>query len=344
MTLSTLRSLLPGLLVCAAVALAAAFMERVEVMATGHRWLEGIVLAILLGALLRTVWTPSHHFEAGVRYTAKSVLELAVALMGATIGFHTIISAGLPLILGVVLTVLGAIVTGVVLGRIFGLSSRMAVLVACGNAICGNSAIAAVAPAIDADSRDVATAVAFTAVLSIIVVLAVPLVAGCLRLNPIAGGALAGLTVYAVPQVVAAAGPMGPVALQIGTVVKLARVLMLGPVVACLSLLTGRGARKTADRQEGSRRASLFQFLPPFILAFLALALLRSLGVLPDGLARPAAVASSLLTMLAMAGLGLGVDLRSIWAAGPRITCVVTLSLLALAAMALSTLYLSKLA
>ena len=344
MTVSDYRSALPGLALCAAVALAAVLVEKAEMMATGHRWLESLVLAILLGALLRTVWTPPHQFEAGVRYAAKSVLELAVALMGATIGFRSIIAAGLPLILGVVATVLGAIAAGFLLGRVFGLSSRMAVLVACGNAICGNSAIAAVAPAIEADSKEVATAVAFTAVLSIVVVLAVPLVAACLHLNPLAGGALAGLTVYAVPQVIAAAGPMGPVALQIGTVVKLARVLMLGPVVTCLSFITARGARKAAGRPERLRRAGVYQFLPPFILAFLALALLRSLGVLPDGLVRPTATASSLLTMLAMAGLGLGVDLRSIWVAGPRITCVVTRSLLVLAALALSALYLTGIA
>ncbi|HKY81053.1 MAG TPA: putative sulfate exporter family transporter [Sphingobium sp.] len=344
MTASADRSLLPGLALCAAVALAAALLERAEIIATGHGWLEGIVLAILLGALLRTLWTRPQQFEVGVRYTAKSVLEFAVALMGATVGFRTIVAAGLPLMAGIVVTVLCAIAAGFLLGRIFGLPARMAVLVACGNAICGNSAIAAVAPAIDADSEDVATAVAFTAVLSIVTVLALPLVAASLRLDPLAGGALAGLTVYAVPQVLAAAGPMGPVALQIGTVVKLARVLMLGPVVACLSLFVARRTTNSANPRHLSHGWGVFQFLPPFILAFIVLATLRSLGALPDGLARSAGVASGLLTMLAMAGLGLSVDLRSVWAAGTRTACVVILSLLALAAMALSVLYLTGLA
>lgn len=338
--MSTLRSLLPGVALCTLVALTAAIVEWAEVMATGHRWLEAIVLAILIGALLRTGWPPPSRFEAGVRYTAKTVLEFAVALMGATIGFSTVIAAGLPLILGVVLTVLGAIAASFVLGRAFGLPPRMAVLVACGNAICGNSAIVAVAPAIDADRRDVATAVAFTAVLSIAIVVALPLIAIGLRLNPLAGGALAGLTVYAVPQVVAAAGPMGPVALQIGTVVKLARVLMLGPVVTCLSLARACRTKRCAQ----SHGAGILQYLPPFILAFIALAMLRFLGVFPDSLIRPAGAASNVLTHLAMAGLGLSVDLRSVWAAGPRMACVVTLSLLTLTAMALSLLYLTGLA
>lgn len=82
----------------------------------------------------------------------------------------------------------------------------MAMLVACGNAICGNSAIAAVAPVINAESDDIATSIAFTAVLGIVVVIALPVAAHHLHLSPYAGGALAGLTVYAVPQVVAMAG------------------------------------------------------------------------------------------------------------------------------------------
>src|SRR3546814_8154148 len=102
-------------------------------------------------------------------------------------------------------------------------------LIACGNAICGNSAIAAVAPVIDAESDDVAAAIGFTAVLGVVVVLAMPGLAALAGFEGAKAGALAGLTVYAVPQVLAAAAPMGPAAVQMGTLVKLTRVLTLGP-------------------------------------------------------------------------------------------------------------------
>ncbi|WP_313803174.1 putative sulfate exporter family transporter [Sphingobium sp.] len=336
MSLLTVRSSLPGLILCAMISLGALLLEHVELMVTGHRWLEGLVLAILLGTALRTIWTPPQRFDTGIQCAAKTILELAVALMGATISLGTILAAGLPLMAGIVATVFGAIAASFLLGRVFGLPSRIAMLVACGNAICGNSAIAAVAPTIDADSKDVATAIAFTAVLGVVVVLVLPAISGELQLSPLAGGALAGLTVYAVPQVLAAAGSMGPAALQIGTVVKLVRVLMLGPVVTCLSLFAARRANRQGVPD--SRRAGITHFLPPFIIAFLLLALLRSLGALPDMLVAPAGSASGMLTVLAMAGLGLGVDLRSVWAAGPRVICVVVLSLIALGVMALSVL------
>jgi len=117
------------------------------------------------------------------------------------------------------------------------LPQRISILIACGNSICGNSAIAAVAPIIGADSDDVASSIAFTAILGVVVVLALPLLIPLLYLSQSQYGVLAGLTVYAVPQVLAATLPISPVSAQLGTMVKLMRVLMLGPVVVLLSLL-----------------------------------------------------------------------------------------------------------
>src|SRR6202008_1901383 len=121
--------------------------------------------------------------------------------------------------------------------RALGLPQRISILIACGNSICGNSAIAAVAPVIGAAADEIAASIAFTAVRGVIVVLLLPLLAPVLLLSLTQYGVLAGLTVYAVPQVLAATLPIGALANQVGTVIKLVRVLMLGPVVLGLSLL-----------------------------------------------------------------------------------------------------------
>lgn len=325
----------PGLMLAGLVAGIAMMLEHVEAALFGQAWLEALVLAILLGTLVRTCWTPSRRFRTGIDCAAKGMLEAAIVLMGTTVSFSLIAAAGLPLLLAIILTVLGAIATGFLIGRLMGLHTKMALLVACGNAICGNSAIAAVAPVIDADGDDVATSIAFTAVLGIAVVIAVPFIAGALHMTPAAGGVLAGLTVYAVPQVIAAAGPLGSAAVQIGTLVKLVRVLMLGPVVAGLSLVM---TSNTNEEAAGRDRTSFLHLMPPFIVAFLGLALLNSLGFISAALTAPAHVASGLLTVLAMAGLGLGVDLRSVAVAGPRVILVVTLSLLTLGGTAFAVL------
>jgi uncharacterized integral membrane protein (TIGR00698 family) len=342
--LARLRSVAPGLALCGAVAVLAMVSEYIEQSFFGYAWLESLVLAIVLGTVIRTVWRPSVTFDAGIRVAAKAFLEVAVALMGVTMSFEALAQAGLPLIGGIVVIVFGAIGLSFGLGRLFGLPHRMALLVACGNAICGNSAIAAVAPVIDAESDDVAASIAFTAVLGVAVVVVLPFGAAALHLNAIAGGALAGLTVYAVPQVIAAAGPLGAVAVQFGTLVKLIRVLMLGPVVAILSVLMARRCPQAASAPRRSWGYRLTQFLPWFIVAFLGLAALRSLGAVPNVLVAPAHQGAGVLTVISMAGLGLGVDLRSVTQAGPRITAVVVLSLMVLTGAAVALLHLTGLA
>ncbi|WP_159181879.1 putative sulfate exporter family transporter, partial [Escherichia coli] len=102
------------------------------------------------------------------------------------------------------------------LARLLGLKTKLAILIACGNSICGNSAIAAVAPVIEADGDDIASSISFTAILGVLMVLGLPLLIPLLKLTATQYGILAGLTVYAVPQVLAATVPAGIVSTQIG--------------------------------------------------------------------------------------------------------------------------------
>ncbi len=172
--------------------------------------------------------------------------------------------------------------------RVLGLPARMAILVACGNAICGNSAIAAVAPVIDAEPKDIAASIAFTAVLGVLMVLGLPLFVPLAGLSDNQYGVLAGLTVYAVPQVLAATVPVSLLATQVGTLVKLVRVLMLGPVVVAFSLIAPRLPDERGRPAPRGSRLGFTKLVPWFILGFLALATGRSLGLVPDAAVRPA--------------------------------------------------------
>src|SRR5918912_1178501 len=120
---------------------------------------------------VRTLRPPAERAAAGVRFAAKELLEVAVLLLGASVDLPLLVRAGPSLALGIVLLVVLGLAFSYLLGRALGLPHRLAVLVACGNSICGNSAIAAVAPVIDAEPEHVATAIAFTAVLGVCVVL-----------------------------------------------------------------------------------------------------------------------------------------------------------------------------
>jgi uncharacterized integral membrane protein (TIGR00698 family) len=338
--------LLPGLALCAAVTLAAIALQNVEARAFGRPYLEALVLAILLGTLVRSLWTPHHRWLPGIDFSAKILLELAVMLLGASISVQTILAVGPNLLFGIVGVVFAAIGASYGVGRMMGLSQRMAILIACGNSICGNSAIAAVAPVIHADSDDVASSIAFTAVLGVAAVLGLPLLVPLIGMSSSQYGVLAGLTVYAVPQVLAATVPISVLATQIGTLVKLVRVLMLGPVVFVLSLTAGRlekgrvhpGAITAGEAEPAAPRAGvpLHRLVPWFIVGFLALGGLRSADLIPHVALAPATTAANLLTIIAMAALGLGVDARVVAQAGGRATSTVVVSLLLLIVISLA--------
>jgi uncharacterized integral membrane protein (TIGR00698 family) len=326
-----IQKIAPGVFLCAAVTTAAMALQGVEARLFGRAWLEALVLAILIGAAIRTAWTPSAPWKAGIDFSAKILLEIAVVLLGATVSGGAILAAGPGLLFGVAGVVILAILFSYGIGRLFGLPHRMATLIACGNSICGNSAIAAVAPVIGAECEDVATSIGFTAVLGVAVVLLLPPLAAVLHLSNTAFGVFAGLTVYAVPQVLAATAPVSALSAQVGTLVKLVRVLMLGPVVLVLSLIAARRAQGDGARL----KLNVSKLVPWFILGFLALVAARSMGAIPEPALKPASSAATLLTIISMAALGLGVDVRQVAKAGVKATSVVTLSLLVLGAISL---------
>ena len=325
----TIVAILPGLALCAAVTGAAFGLEHGERQVFGRAWLDALVLAILIGTAVRSLWTPGARWQGGIDVSAKPLLEIAVMLLGASISFRTLAAIGPGLLVGIAALVALAIAASFGLCRLLGLPRRMAVLVACGNAICGNSAIAAVAPVIGADGEDVAASIAFTAVLGVVVVLGLPLLVPLARLSATQFGILAGLTVYAVPQVIAATAPVGLGAVQIGTLVKLVRVLMLGPVVLVLSLLAQR-LREGTDEPAPASPIVAHRIAPWFILAFLGLATLHTLDLIPAAALAPIASVATILTILSMAALGLGVDIRTVARAGGRVTAAACASLLLL--------------
>jgi uncharacterized integral membrane protein (TIGR00698 family) len=337
-----LPSLLPGLLLCIAITVAAVLLQDVEVYLVGAPYLEALVLAILLGVAVRTAWRPGPAWHPGIHFSAKFVLECAIVILGASVSFATIMALGPFLIFGIAAIVSIAIGVSFLICRLLGLPLRLSILVACGNSICGNSAIAAVAPVIGADGDDVASSISFTAVLGVIVVLTLPLLVPILHLSLTQYGVLAGLTVYAVPQVLAATLPIGALSNQVGTVIKLVRVLMLGPVVLGFSLLAG--GLRPAESRANRHGPALTELVPWFIIGFLLLLALRSFGFIPQPLLPPITRTAGIMTTIAMAGLGLGVDIRVVARTGLRVTLAVTLSLILLGLMSYGLIRLTGMA
>lgn len=329
--------LLPGVALATGVALASVGIAAVETRIFGHPIIEALVVAILLGMVVRTFWTPPEIFDAGVRFTGKQVLEVAVFLLGASVDLPLLLEAGSSLVMGIVLLVILGLCASYAIGRTMGLPHKLALLVACGNSICGNSAIAAVAPVIRAEREHVASAIAFTAILGVVVILGLPMLIQPLALSNYQYGVLGGLTVYAVPQVIAATFPVSALSGQVGTLVKLVRVLMLGPVVLCIALWHREEAAGTHDAGGAGRvRFRITRFVPWFIVGFLALAVLRSTGTIPEPWIAPTRSLSTWLMVGALAALGLGVDLRAIRRVGRPVIITVSASLAVLIVLAVT--------
>ncbi|QEE11562.1 YeiH family protein [Bartonella krasnovii] len=332
--LSLLNSFGPGILVCLLISALAYGLEVLEKQLFGQAWLESLVLAILLGSVTRSCFTMPTYFQKGINFCAKTLLEVAIVLLGASISIHAVLSAGWSLLASIVFVIFVTIILSFIIGRVFGLSKHLAMLVACGNAICGNSAIVAVAPVIKAKHEEIAASIAFTALLGILIILCLPFAHPFLNLSFNQYGVLAGMVVYAVPQVLAATASVSFASVQIATVVKLVRVLMLGPLIFALSLIYRR------SEQIHFRWHTL---VPWFIIGFIIMMLVRSSNLIPETALNPIKFIAQLFTVISMAALGLGVDIRSLKKAGWRVILASTCSIIILGICSLIMIQLNDL-
>ncbi len=321
-----MRRYVPGIVATLVVAAAAWFAGAV--LGARVRWApDAVVLALVAGMLVHAIRPLPGAWEAGVGFMGRTVLEVAIVVLGITTDLRRFAEAGAVLVGVTIATTLVALGAGIVIGGRCGLGRRHAVLVASGNAICGNSAIVAVARATGATPVETASSIASTALLSIALVLALPVIGTQLGFGDVAYGALAGMTVYAMPQVLAATFPVSAAAGEVGTMVKLVRVMLMVPWLVWLGRGRGGGS-------EGLR-AALRRALPGYLLLFLVGAALRTAGVVPDAVARPAQGLAHVLTVAAMAGTGLAVAPDSMRTAGPRTTLAAILSMSLLLVLAL---------
>jgi len=312
----------PGLAICVVVASIAWTASEVEKNLIDNAVVDALVIAIIAGVLLRNLLSLPSTIDAGARYASKQVLEVSVLLLGASVDVGQIVDAGLELFLLIAFSVVGGLAFTWFVGHyLLGLSSRLSVLVGVGNSICGNSAVAAVAPVIRATPDEVAAAIGISAVMGVGQILLLPLLVPGLDLTYYQYGVVAGIAVYAVPQVVAASFAVSSLSGQVATLVKLVRVLFLGPMIIVLGLLHRAGAEESAPSQTVWQRTRLYA--PWFVTGFLVLAALRSAGVVPEGTGDAATTLSKLLFVVAMVGLGIGVDLKKVGAVGPRVAATI---------------------
>jgi uncharacterized integral membrane protein (TIGR00698 family) len=269
-----------------------------------------VLVAVALGLLIGNVVALPDAVRPGVRFAVKRVLQLGIVLLGARLSLHAVAAVGLETAGLVVALMLVALCFVIGLGRVLGLPKRLVLLIAVGTAVCGNSAIAATAPIVDAEEREVSFAVATITLFGTLAVFAYPLIAAALSLTSATYGVWAGTAINDTSQVVAAGTAYGGAALTIATIVKLTRNALMAPLLFAISYWW---ARKPESAARGARAA-----VPFFVLGFLALTALRTAGVIDDASSTALGSLSHVLVVVALAAVGLNTSVRQMRTSGLR--------------------------
>ncbi|MGC5617333.1 YeiH family protein [Georgenia sp. Z1491] len=310
------RDRLPGLAVAVAIAVVATLVGRaVPVLGSA---VAGVVIGVVLGQVRR----PGPVLAPGLSFSAKRVLQLAVVLLGVGMSLGRVWEVGvdtLPVMLG---TLAACFLAAVPLGRLLGVDGELRTLITVGTGICGASAIAATAPVIRAKGASIAYAVSTIFLFNVAAVLLFPPLGRALGMSDDAFGLFAGTAVNDTSSVVAAASVFGAAATGYAVVVKLARTLMIIPVSVTLAVREQVRERRAAGRAgvEVQRLTvrSVVGLVPWFLVGFLLMAALTTIGAVPESVQPYAGHVATFLITMALAAIGLQTDIQAFRRAGWR--------------------------
>lgn len=299
-----MRELAPGVLAAVAVAALCAGLTLVVPV------LPGLLVAIAVGAVARSAGLVPAALDPGLAWAGRRLLRAGVVLLGLQLSLGDLLGLGMREVAVLLVTVAATFSATLWLGPRLGVGRPLTLLVATGFSICGAAAVAGMSPVAEADEEDVATAVALVTVYGSIALVALPVVAGALGLSDRVAGLWAGMSVHEVAQVVAAAGTVSAAALTVAVVAKLARVLLLAPLVAGVGVVRRRSGAST-----GGRRAPL---VPLFVVGFVVAVLVRSVGLVPDAVLPAVKPVTTLALAAAMTALGTQIHVGRLVRTGGR--------------------------
>ena len=268
------------------------------------------VIAMFIGMLINGYRKPGKTTAPGVKFTAKKILKFAIILLGASLNVTTILNVGRMSLTVMLFTLLTCFGGGYFIGRALGLDWKLSNLISAGTGICGGSAIAAVAPVIDAKDSDIAYALSATFLFDMAMIVLFPIARpmmgkSTMGLSDMAYGLWTGTAVNDTSSVVAAGYAFSEGAGDFATMVKLTRTLAIIPTVVVFSFVSMHLKKKEAAASGGAVQIKWKSVFPWFILGFLAMAVLSSVGVIPAAAAAALKRISKFLMVTALAAVGL---------------------------------------
>ena len=311
--------LCPGLLLSVAIAAVATFIESLMPI----HLIGGAVIAMFLGMVLNHFIGGNKLISSGVKFTSKKLLKFAIILLGLSLNITTILTVGRMSLTVMIFTLLTCFGGGFFVGKALGLNWKLSNLISAGTGICGGSAIAAIAPTIDADDNDVAYAMSATFLFDMAMIVLFPIMGKAIGMTDQAFGIWAGTAVNDTSSVVATGYAFSEAAGDFATMVKLTRTLAIIPTVITFAFISLHLKRKEAlaESRDGSglkANFSIKKIFPWFILGFLAMSIVASVFPIPATVVSVTKKVSKFLMVCALAAIGLNTSFSSMKKAGIR--------------------------
>ena len=281
---------------------------------SGYIPLGAVALAIVVGLIIGNMFRIPQTFNQGIQFSEQHVLSFAIALLGVNLNFTILKDLGYMSIIIIILTMICTIGFSLLYAKIFDFNKKVAVLLGIGNGICGSSAIAATKGIIDANDKEAGLSIAVVNLLGTVGMFIVPLIAmGLMNLSDIKSGLLIGNTLQSVGQVMASGFSVNEITGEASTIVKMVRILMLTPVVFMLIFICSKNKYMQMRKKKSSNK------FPLFIIGFLLFSFVPTFGLLPEEFIQIISKTSHYALIVAMAGLGLKIEFKSILKSGMSI-------------------------
>ena len=247
--MKTVTKLLPGCAIALVLAAIAKGLESWEASA-GLHLIGASVIALFLGMIVNRFYKPNDTTKPGIRFTSKKILKFAIILLGASLNITTVLTVGKFSLTVMLFTLATCFGLGYFIGKALGLNWKTSSLINAGTGICGGSAIAAIAPVIDATDMDVAYGLSATFLFDMVMVVVFPILGRKLGLSDAAFGLWAGTAVNDTSSVVATGYAFSEAAGDFATMVKLTRTLAIIPTVLVFAAISLRRGRERQGQHE----------------------------------------------------------------------------------------------
>lgn len=284
-----------------------------------YKLISGGVFALLIGMVLNPIVSRYGIFNSGIKVVSKQVLRFAIILMGITLSFTQVFKVGKYSLVVMCFTLLAAFGGGYLLGKVFKMNWKLSSLISAGTGICGGSAIAAIAPTIEADDKDIAYAISATFLFDIIMVILFPIAGRYFGMSDMGFGLWAGTAVNDTSSVVAAGYAFSDAAGAFSVIVKLTRTLSIIPTVLIFSFINERINHKANIKSGESvsrKKVNLKKIFPYFILIFLGMVAIKSTGIIPDVVSDTVSQFSKFFMVMALGSIGLKTNFKEVAKSG----------------------------